>query len=100
MFHPSEAGRDLDMQREGSRGQAKQSFLSDVVSFLSRIFSFLLERYHHYKQLMGVAEFFLTMTKETLMCFSAVLVSSEWRNFIIILITLLLAKRIRQKKCP
>ena len=41
MFHPSEAGRDLDMQREGSRGQAKRSFLSDVVSFLSRIFSIL-----------------------------------------------------------
>ena len=39
MFHPSEAGRDVDMQREGSRGQAKRSFLSDVVSFLSRMFS-------------------------------------------------------------
>ena len=38
MFHPSEAGRDVDMQREGSRGQAKRLFLSDVVSFLSRIF--------------------------------------------------------------
>ena len=42
MFHPSEAGRDVDMQREGSRGQAKRSFLSDVVSFLSRIFSMKL----------------------------------------------------------
>ena len=41
MFHPSEVGGDLDMQREGSRGQAKRSFLSDVVSFLSRIFNFL-----------------------------------------------------------
>ena len=40
MFHPSEAGRDVDMQREGSRGQAKRSFLSDVVSFPSRIFSY------------------------------------------------------------
>ena len=38
MFHPSEAGRDVDMQREGSRGQAKRLFLSDVVSFLTRIF--------------------------------------------------------------
>ena len=40
MFHPSEAGRDVDMQREGSRGQAKRLFLSDVVSFPSRIFTF------------------------------------------------------------
>ena len=39
MFHPSEAGRDVDMQREGSRCQAKRPFLSDVVCFLSRIFS-------------------------------------------------------------
>ena len=38
MFHPSEAGRDVDMQKEGRRGQAKRSFVSDVVSFLSRIF--------------------------------------------------------------
>ena len=43
MFHPSVAARDLDMQREGSRGQAKRSFLSDVVSFLSRIFSFFVQ---------------------------------------------------------
>ena len=40
MFHPLEAGRDVDMQREGSRGQAKRSFSSDALSFLSRIFSF------------------------------------------------------------
>ena len=33
MFCPSWAGRDLDMQREGRKGQAKKSFLSDVVSF-------------------------------------------------------------------
>ena len=39
MFHPSEAGRDVDMQREGCEGQAKRPFLSDVVSFLSRIFT-------------------------------------------------------------
>ena len=41
MFHPSEADGDVDMQREGSRDQDKKSFLSDVVFFLSRIFSFL-----------------------------------------------------------
>ena len=41
MFHPSEAGRDVDMQKEGRRGQAKRSFVSDVVSFLSRIFKFI-----------------------------------------------------------
>ena len=40
MFHPSKAGRDVVMQREGSRGPAERSFLSDVISFLSRIFSF------------------------------------------------------------
>ena len=39
MFQPSEAGEDMDMQRKGSRGQAKRLFLTDVVSFLSRTFS-------------------------------------------------------------
>ena len=38
MFHSCEAGRDVAKQREGCRGQAKRLFLSDVVSFLSRIF--------------------------------------------------------------
>ena len=37
MFRPSKAGIDMDMQREGRKGQAKRSFLSEVVSFLSRI---------------------------------------------------------------
>ena len=38
MFHPSEAGRDVDIQREGSRGQAKRSFLS-YLSYLEYLTS-------------------------------------------------------------
>ena len=38
MFHPNQIGKDLDTQREGRKGKAKRLFLSDVVSFLSRIF--------------------------------------------------------------